>query len=580
MKKSLHNIPLRVALGYLVIAGLYIFFSDRLLDFLISDVEKFMMAQTIKGWLFVLVTGVALFFDLRRRIALLIEEKHRSEEAHRALEQSEALYRNMAAYSPIAKFVILKGEVVYVNQACQVLFGAETAQDLLGLQSADLFHPEGQAHNEQQFASLKKVGDFVLPYPEKIIRLDGRNVDVEVSASLFPYEHQQAVHVDLMDFTDLVSAKRTVEQQLAQLRSLYEIDQAILSSFDLDYVMTVSLKHLIELLHVDAVSVIEITPNDVYGKLIKSVGFRQEDRLKEIIKIDGFRLRQVLQDKQRLLIGDLRADSRTVFKPDWVDAEGMVFYCAVPLISKGKIIGLLELFTRTPHTPEEDWFELLENLAGQISIAMDQVHLQSDLRRSLLDLSLAYDRTIEGWSQTLDLRDNEHEGHSQRVADISIELGQKFALSDEQLMHLRRGALLHDIGKMVIPDRILYKPEKLTEEEWHIVQQHPQVGFEMLSSIDYLRPALDIPYCHHEKWDGTGFPRGLKGKQIPLQARIFAVADAWDTLRSDQPYRAALSDEQGLAHVRSQAGKQFDPDVVKVFLDWVADGQPSGDYTA
>ena len=205
---------------------------------------------------------------------------------------------------------------------------------------------------------------------------------------------------------------------------------------------------------------------------------------------------------------------------------------------------MLEIFHRAPLNPDEEWLSLLEAVATQVAIAIDNAVLFADLQRSNLELALAYDTTLEGWSSALDLRDKETEGHTRRVTEMSVDLARAMGVSDAELVHIRRGALLHDIGKMGIPDSVLLKPGPLTEEEWKIMRKHPVYANELLSPIAYLRPALDIPYCHHEKWDGTGYPRGLKGEQIPLAARIFAVVDVWDALRSDRPYRGARHDEE------------------------------------
>jgi putative nucleotidyltransferase with HDIG domain len=179
---------------------------------------------------------------------------------------------------------------------------------------------------------------------------------------------------------------------------------------------------------------------------------------------------------------------------------------------------------------------------------------------------MAYDATIEGWSAALDLRDEETRGHSQRVTEMTVKLARSLGLGEEELAQVRWGALLHDIGKMGVPDGILLKPGPLTDEEWVLMKKHPTFAYEMLSPIHYLQSALDIPYCHHEKWDGTGYPRGLKGKQIPLVARIFAVVDVWDALISDRPYRKAWSEEKVREHIQAGAGTHFDPQVVKTFF--------------
>ncbi|HEX8683293.1 MAG TPA: HD-GYP domain-containing protein, partial [Ardenticatenaceae bacterium] len=192
-----------------------------------------------------------------------------------------------------------------------------------------------------------------------------------------------------------------------------------------------------------------------------------------------------------------------------------------------------------------------------------------------IELALAYDATIEGWSRALDLRDKETEGHSLRVTEMTVELARTMGMSEEEIVQVRRGALLHDIGKMGIPDRILLKPGALDDEEWEIMRRHPTYGYEMLAPIAFLRPALDIPHAHHEKWDGTGYPRGLQGEQIPLAARIFAVVDVWDALRSDRPYRPAWEKERVLEHIRQGAGKHFDPRMVSSFLEMMAQERSS-----
>ena len=191
--------------------------------------------------------------------------------------------------------------------------------------------------------------------------------------------------------------------------------------------------------------------------------------------------------------------------------EDFVCYYGVPLISKGQVKGVLEVFHRTALEPDAEWFDFLNTLAGQAAIAIENSTLFESLQRSNLELTLAYDATIEGWSRALDLRDKETEGHTQRVTEMTVKLARAFGLSEAELVQVRWGALLHDIGKMGVPDGILLKPGPLTDEEWVAMKKHPTFAYEMLAPIRYLRLALDIPYCHHEKWDGTGYPRGLKG---------------------------------------------------------------------
>jgi putative nucleotidyltransferase with HDIG domain len=248
------------------------------------------------------------------------------------------------------------------------------------------------------------------------------------------------------------------------------------------------------------------------------------------------------------------------------NSEGFVAYFAVPLVAKGQVKGVLEVLHRSPLAPDNEWLDFLEALAGQAAIAIDNATLFEQLQRSNLELTLAYDTTLEGWSHALELRDRETEGHTRRVADITVRLARAMGMSDAELVHVYRGALLHDIGKMAIPDSILLKPGPLTDEEAATMRQHPTYAYELLSPISFLQPALDIPYCHHEWWDGSGYPRGLKGDQIPLSARIFTIVDVWDALRSDRPYRQAWPEERVIEHIKSLSGRQFDPAVVETFF--------------
>jgi len=191
---------------------------------------------------------------------------------------------------------------------------------------------------------------------------------------------------------------------------------------------------------------------------------------------------------------------------------------------------------------------------------------QVNLQRANEDLREAYDRTIEGWVLALDLRDHETEGHTQRVTEMAIRLARQLGCTDDELLHIRRGALLHDMGKMGIPDEILQKPGPLTDEEWIIMRKHPLYAFQMLSPIHYLNQSLIIPYFHHERWNGTGYPQGLKGEEIPLFARLFAVVDVWDALSSDRPYRKRVPPQEVAHYLREEAGRLFDPAIVEKFL--------------
>ena len=246
--------------------------------------------------------------------------------------------------------------------------------------------------------------------------------------------------------------------------------------------------------------------------------------------------------------------------------ESFVTYYGAPLVAKGSIKGVLEIFNRAEHDSDPDWLEFLKTLAAETALAIDNSGMFNDLQKSNMELVQAYNTTLEGWARALELRDQETEGHTRRVAEMTIELARALDIRESEIVHIHRGAILHDIGKMGIPDQILLKPGPLTEAEWVIMRKHPVYAFELLTTIPFLRQSLDIPHLHHEKWDGTGYPLGLKGEQIPLSARIFSLVDVWDALTSDRPYRDAWEVPRVLEYIQNQSGSHFDPRVVSAFI--------------
>ncbi len=355
-------------------------------------------------------------------------------------------------------------------------------------------------------------------------------------------------------------------RQLDRLEALHSIDTAISASLDLHLTLDILLEQVRIELNADATDVLLLDPHSETLEYSVGRGFRTCGVQTTHVRLgEGFAGHAALERRT------VRADDPTQIKKGshfaviWA-GEGFATYYGVPLIAKGQVKGVLEVYLRSPFRPESDWISFLETLAGQAAIAIDSAQLFENLQRSNKDLALAYDATIEGWSHALDLRDKETEGHTQRVTEITVRLAKAMNIADAELVHIRRGALLHDIGKMGVPDEILLKPSKLTDEEWGIMRRHPQLAYDLISPITYLKPALDIPYCHHEKWDGTGYPRKLKGEQIPFAARLFAIIDVWDALRSDRPYRKAWDEEKVREHIRAGSGTHFDPGVVEMFL--------------
>jgi PAS domain S-box-containing protein len=360
-----------------------------------------------------------------------------------------------------------------------------------------------------------------------------------------------------------------LNSSLMRMGSLRRVDMAISASFDLVLTLNILLEQVTTHLGVDAADILMFDATDSTLKYNCGRGFRSQALRYTNLRVGEGYAGQAALERRTIHVPDLKKEPQELAKSVSFPNEGFVSYWGVPLLAKGNIQGVLEVFHRQPITVGQEWIDFLETLAGQAAIAVDNVLLFNHLERSNADLSMAYDSTLTGWATALELRDNETEGHTRRVAATTIQLAARLDVEDKEIMNIRWGALLHDIGKMGIPDSILLKPGPLSDEEWVTMRTHPVLAYEMLAPIGYLGNALDIPYCHHEKMDGSGYPRGLKGEQIPLSARIFAIVDVWDALTSDRPYRAAWTPEKTMNYIMEQVGTHFDPQVAKAFLDMV-----------
>ena len=361
-----------------------------------------------------------------------------------------------------------------------------------------------------------------------------------------------------------------LERRLAYLQALFTLDRAIAGRLDLDLIFEVLLQLVIDQLGGGATDVLLYNEQDQSLEFASGIGFRvqtcKQKYSRDQLKLSG----RVLSTAQPVKIFDLREEINKISdfpSPEiLLDQEDFQTFYGVPLKEKGRLLGVLEIFHREKVEYDDTSMDFLLALADQVAIAISQAQLFEEMQEANQALTVAYDETIEGWALALEMRDNETQGHSQRVTELVVELAMSMGVEGTDLVNLKRGAVLHDIGKMGVPDRILHKPGKLDPEEWEIMKKHPEYGYQMLSNIDFLQDALDIPLYHHERWDGTGYPEGLKEMDIPLSARIFAIVDVWDAVTNDRPYHAAWSQEEALAHIRTQNGKHFDPDVVRNFL--------------
>jgi response regulator RpfG family c-di-GMP phosphodiesterase len=431
-----------------------------------------------------------------------------------------------------------------------------------GLQVLDAVHARdprlpvvivtGTGSEEVAVEAMKRgAADYVIKTPQHIRRL--------------PLTIRAALR-DLQLEEEHARAREQIERQLQRLSALREIDTAITASSDLELSLGALISQVIAQLRVDAAAILLLRPGSRTMEFASGDGFRSGAIERAEVRLETSHAGRAASRRELVAIPDLRQQPDDPTLTPALEGEAFVSYYAVPLLAKGEVLGVLELFHRSPLCPDPDWLEFLQMLAGQSAIAIDNAALFQNLQQSNADLMVAYNATIEGWSRALDLRDKETEGHTRRVTEMTLTLAEAMGLPQSDLVHMRRGALLHDMGKLGVPDHILLKPEPLDEEEWAIMRRHPQYAYDLLEHIDFLRPALDIPLSHHEKWDGTGYPHGLRGEQIPLAARIFAVVDVWDALCSDRPYRPAWPREKVREHLQSIAGTHLDPRVVERFL--------------
>ncbi len=359
------------------------------------------------------------------------------------------------------------------------------------------------------------------------------------------------------------------QTRLHQLGALRNIDNAITGAFDLRPILQIFLEETVTQLSVDAASVLLLDRHMKTLQCVDRRGFQSGALQYSNLRLGEGYAGKAAMERRIIRVENIREEASEFYNSPLLFKENFIAYYGVPLIAKGEVKGVLEIFHRTPLEVDASWLTFLETLAGQAAIAIDNATMFDDLQRSNLELLQAYDATLEGWVAALDMRDNETKDHTQRVTEATLRLAQFIGVAGEKLLHIKRGGLLHDIGKISIPDRVLLKPGKLTEEEWEIMKQHPVYAQRFLSKVEYLRPALDIPYCHHEKWDGTGYPQGLKGQQIPLAARIFAVIDVWDALSSDRPYRKALPLNEVIEYIKAEKNKYFDPEIVDAFFELI-----------
>lgn len=507
------------------------------------------------------------------QIATTIQRK----QSEQALRESEGRYRTL--FKGMLDGVYRSthdGRFLDVNPAMVRLFGYSSREEMLEIDiKKDLYFAPEERESLFLDTGQEKVDVF------RMKRKDGSEIWVEDHGHYVHDERGNVIYHEgiLRDVTDRIRAEHEIsrllqesQQRLRHVEALRSIDLAIGSSMDLRTTLNILLSYVKSLLAVDAADILLFNRNSQSFEFAASNGFRSRVSDAAFHAMGrNFASRVALERRITQFRDPSEVQNNRELSALW-KAEGFVTYTGVPLIAKGDLKGVLEIHHRSVFHPETQWMELVQNFSTQAAIAIENAQLFNDLQNTNFELSLAYDATIEGWSKALELRGNEPPGHFHRVTELTLTLARAMGIRDAELIHVRRGALLHDIGKMAIPDSILRKTGPLDEEEWGLMRQHPVYARDLLAPIAYLRPAIDIPLSHHEKWDGTGYPNGLRGDAIPMAARVFAIADVYDISTSDHFYRKGLSKEKAVEYIKSESGKHFDPSVVGAFLQLLSKG--------
>jgi PAS domain S-box-containing protein len=504
-----------------------------------------------------------------------------SEEAQHAIAVAESKYKAIFENAVIGIFqTTSNGRYLSANTALARMYGFSGPNEMID----GLTDIKRQLYVDPslrtRFVTQLAANDYVTNFEAEVYRVDGSTIWISETARAVRDPNGRLLFYEgtVQDISERKRAEEEIrklnvhlETRLQRIEALREIDNAITSTHDRGLVLNVCLDQVLAQLRVDAA---DILLGDVASHMLEYAagkGMRAGALHRAVLPLGIGLAGKAAIERRTISVPNLSQAPDKFPHIPLLNHEEFVSYHAVPLISKGEVRGVLEVFHRSPLNPDDEWIGFLEAIATQVAIAVDNNSLFTSLQRSNNELTVAYDSTIEGWSKALDLRDRETEGHTQRVTEMTVRLARTMGIDESELVHIRRGALLHDIGKMGVPDNILHKPGPLTDDEWLVMRKHPQHAYDWLEQVPFLGRALDIPRYHHEKWDGTGYPDKLSGTRIPLSARIFAIVDVWDALRSDRPYRSGWPEDKVLRHIEASSGTHFDPIVVESFLSLFPD---------
>ena len=498
--------------------------------------------------------------DRLARLGPAVERELRESEGRGARRRAEEAYRTLVENSLQGLAIVQDGGVVFANAAVADMLGWSVAE-LMSLSSAEMrqiLRPEDWDRLWSQHRDRLAGKAVPVRYEVRMRRRDGRLRWIEVLASRVEFAGRPAIQAALADVTDRLGRAR-------EERAIATVATALRAAARRSDLVCLLADQVASLFAADGVA---LATRDASGTMVcEAARGVWADLVGVSLPMDEEATGAAFAAGQAFVSND-GANRTSLPSPELRPLPPSLI--GVPLIVGDETTGVLWV-GREGEVSDDDAV-ILTAIGEMTASAIRRISLHAELRRSNLELTEAYDSTLEGWARALELRDSDTEGHTRRVTAMAVRLGQALGWDPEALAQLRRGALLHDIGKIAIPDRILRKPGPLEQDEWALMRMHPVHAREMLSEIGYLRPAIDIPYCHHERWDGKGYPSGWGGEQIPMAARIFAVVDVYDALCSDRPYRKAWTPQRALDYLRAHSGRRFDPEVVGKFLEMLGEG--------
>jgi PAS domain S-box-containing protein len=518
------------------------------------------------------------------QVAMAIERKRTDE----ALRQSADRYRLLFENAPVGFLLINPmGSILEVNAATLGILGSpsiEATKAINVLNFSPIVEVGFAANVKRCFAegsTITAEADYTSKW--------GRKIHIHYYLSPVKDEKERVILVQaiLEDITNRQQAEQEIQRLNTDLRQLYQTaveagDRRTTLHWLSQEIIRASLnpEHVYQAIYQ---AVLKLMPADVF---VISLLDQADDHISPVYCIEngqrfnGPKLRRdeglsgyIINSGKSFISSNANLKDTGYIPVHFGSASQVHSFVAVPMRLGGQVLGMLSAQCYHQHDYTTEDANLLEILAATAAIALQNSEIFNQMQVTNQELVKAYEATIEGWSRALEMRDKETKGHSDRVTYTTLRFATKLGFTEKELDHLRRGVVLHDIGKMAVPDHILLKPSTLTEDEWQVMRQHPLYAYRMLSGIPFLEPALEIPYCHHENWDGTGYPRGLKGEEIPLGARIFALVDVWDALSADRPYRLGWAHSAARTYILQQAGARFDPALVQKFIELLDQGE-------